>query len=58
MNDRSIFVKRRLSRDHVVWKPVAERASAVESTRAAAIVRALQISPQAAVHVERARTRI
>ena len=55
MSDKSIFVERRLEGDYAVRKPGSERASAVESTQAAAIERARELNPGAAVHVERVR---
>ena len=55
MSDKSIFVERRPEGDYAVRRPGSERASAVESTQAAAIERAREINPKAAVHVERVR---
>ncbi len=55
MNDKSIFVESRSEGDYAVRKPGSERASAVDSTQAAAIQRAREINPGAAVHVERVR---
>lgn len=55
MSDKNLFVERRPEGDYAVRKPGSERASAVEPTQAAAIDRARQINPNAAVHVERVR---
>ena len=50
-----IFVERRPGGDYAVRKPGSDRASAVESTQAAAIERARELSPRATVLVERVR---
>jgi hypothetical protein len=55
MADKNLFIERRPEGDYAVRKPGSERASAVEPTQGAAIERAKEINPNAAVHVERVR---
>lgn len=55
MNDKRIYVEQRPQGDYAVRRANSERASAVESTQAAAIARAKEIEPAAPVHVERVR---
>jgi hypothetical protein len=55
MSNNSLYVERRPEGDYAVRKPGSERASAVEPTQAAAIERAHELNPNAAVHVERVR---
>ena len=55
MGKGNLFVERRSEGDYAVRKPGSERASAVAPTQAAAIERARQLNPDAAVHVERVR---
>ncbi|HZR03163.1 MAG TPA: DUF2188 domain-containing protein [Burkholderiales bacterium] len=52
---KNIFIERRDQGDYAVRRPSSKRASAVESTQAAAIERAKEISPNSTVHVERVR---
>jgi hypothetical protein len=55
MSDKRIYVERRPDGDYAVRRPGSDRASDVTSTQAQAIERAREISPGAAVHVERVR---
>ena len=55
MGKGNLFVERRSEGDYAVRKPNSERASAVAPTQAAAIERARQLNPDAAIHVERVR---
>jgi hypothetical protein len=55
MSNKSLYIERRREGDYAVRKPGSERASAVEPTQAAAIERAFEMIPKAAVHVERVR---
>ncbi|MDB5327114.1 MAG: hypothetical protein JWM57_2683 [Phycisphaerales bacterium] len=50
-----IFVERREQGDYAVRRPGSERASDVCPTQEAAIKRAGEIAPGAAIHVERVR---
>ena len=56
MSNGKLFVERRQQGDYAVRKPDSQRASAVEPTQAAAVNRARQLNPDAAVLVERVRT--
>lgn len=49
------FIERRPEGDYAVRRPNSDRASAVESTQSAAIDRARDMNPDAAIHVERVR---
>jgi len=51
----NLFVEQRPEGDYAVRKPDSQRASAVAPTQAAAIARAQQLNPDAAIHVERVR---
>jgi len=55
MADKRIYVERRPEQDYAVRRPGADRASAVEPTQAKAIVRARELNPGVAPHVERVR---
>ncbi len=55
MSNKNLFIERRPQGDYAVRRPGSERASAVESTQAAAIERAKEIMPSASIHVERVR---
>ena len=55
MGDDNLFVERRDEGDYAVRKPDSDRASAVEPTQKAAIDRARELNPDAAIHVERVR---
>jgi len=55
MSDKRIYVKRRSEGDYALRRPGSERASDVTRTQAGAIEWAREISPGAAVHVERVR---
>jgi hypothetical protein len=57
MAKNELFIERREQGDYAVRKPGSDkaRASAVLPTQAEAIKRARQISPDAAIHVERVR---
>lgn len=55
MSSNNLFVERRPKGDFAVRKPNSERASAVLPTQGAAIARAEQLNPNAAIHVERVR---
>ncbi len=55
MPRNELFIERRDQGDYAVRKPGSERASAVLPTQSAAINRAREINPDAAVHVERIR---
>ncbi|SDU04856.1 hypothetical protein SAMN05444156_1660 [Verrucomicrobium sp. GAS474] len=55
MADKPLYVERRPQGDYAVRKPNSERASAVAPTQAAAIAKAGQLNPGAAIHVERVR---
>jgi Uncharacterized protein conserved in bacteria (DUF2188) len=55
MKDRRLYVERRPEGDYAVRRADSDRASAVEPTQGAAIKRAFEIDPAAAVHVERVR---
>ena len=55
VNMSDIFVERRPDGAYAIRKPGSERASAIESTQAAAIERARQLNPTATVLVERVR---
>jgi hypothetical protein len=55
MSDQRIYVERRSEGDYAVRKPGTERASDVTRTQAGSIGRVWEISPGAAVHVERVR---
>ena len=50
-----LFVTRRADGRYNVLRPDADRASAVTTTQREAIDRAKQISPDAAVHIQRVR---
>ena len=54
--DNNLFVERRDDGKYKVSKPNADRASAVEDTQKAAIQRARELNPDAAIHVERQRS--
>ena len=49
------FIEQRDDGKYKVSKPNADRASALEDTQKAAIQRAKELNPDAAVHVERVR---
>jgi hypothetical protein len=51
----NLYVEKRAQGDFAVRKPESQRASAVAPTQAAAIERARELNPNAAVHVERVR---
>ena len=55
MSRDNLFVERRPEGDYAVRKPNSERASAVLPTQGQAIDRARELSPNAAIHVERVR---
>jgi len=55
MSNNNLFVERRPKGDYAVRRPDSERASAVLPTQGDAIVRARQLNPDAAIHVERVR---
>ena len=55
MAKNELFIERREQGDYAVRRPGSERASAVLPTQSAAIDRAREINPDAAVHVERVR---
>ena len=55
MAKNEVFIERRQQGDYAVRKPGSERASAVLPTQSAAIERAREMNPEAAVHVERVR---
>jgi len=54
-DSNNLYVERRPEGDYAVRKPNSERASAVAPTQAQAIDRARELTPDAAVHVERVR---
>lgn len=54
-NTESFYIERREQGDYAVRRGNSERASAVEPTQEAAIDRARQMDPKAAIHVERVR---
>jgi len=55
MAKAELYIERREQGDFAVRRPGSERASAIVPTQAEAIKRAREISPNAAVHVERVR---
>ena len=55
MSDNDYFIERNDDGKYKVLKPNADRASAIADTQKAAIHRAKQLNPDAAVHVERVR---
>ncbi|WP_395733553.1 DUF2188 domain-containing protein [Prosthecobacter sp.] len=55
MKNTPLFIEKRPEGDYAVRKPNSQRASAVESTQAAAIERAKEMAPNAPIHVERVR---
>jgi len=55
MAKNALYIERREQGDYAVRKPGSEKASAILPTQAEAIERAREISPDAAVHVERVR---
>jgi len=55
MAKAELYIERREQGDYAVRRPGSERASAIVPTQAEAIVRAREINPDAAVHVERVR---
>lgn len=54
-DNNHLYVERRPDNTYVVLKPNAQRASATAPTQGAAIERAKQLNPKAAIHVERVR---
>ena len=54
MTKKEIYVEKH-PEGYAVLRPGASRASAIEHTQSAAIERAREIAPDAAVHVERVR---
>ncbi len=57
MSNNNLFVERRAKGDYAVRRPGSERAIAVRPTQGAAIERAQELNPNAAIHVERVRHR-
>ena len=55
MSSNNMFVEKRPDGTYAVLQADAKRASAIEATQQAAIERAKQINPDAAIHVERVR---
>jgi hypothetical protein len=55
MNDKRLFVERRLQGDYAVRRSNSERASDVLPTQHKAIERARELNPGQAPHVERVR---
>jgi hypothetical protein len=55
MAKNELYIERREQGDYAVRKPGSERASAIVPTQTKAIERAREISPNAALHVERVR---
>ena len=55
MKNRSLYIEQRDEGDYAIRRPDSKRASAVEPTQQAAIERAREIDPKAALHVERLR---
>jgi len=55
MNDKRVYIERRLTGDYAVRRAGSQRASAVEPTQAKAIERARELSPGVTPHVERVR---
>lgn len=55
MAKNEFFIERRDQGDYAIRKPGSERASDTRPTQAAAINRAREMNPDAAVHVERVR---
>ncbi len=53
--ENNLYVERRPNGDYAVLKANSDRASALTNTQAEAILRARQLNPDAAIHVERVR---